>query len=55
MKRVTHNKAALHAHIRAAEHARKTREAYGRGRNGLARKDRAEREKRERLLAYMNS
>ncbi|KZV73805.1 hypothetical protein PENSPDRAFT_648569 [Peniophora sp. CONT] len=55
VKRVTHNKAALQEHVRAAEHARKARETFGRGRNGLARKDRAEREKRDRLLAYMNS
>ena len=55
VKRVTHNAAALQAHVRAAEHARRVRETFGRGRNGHARKDRAEREKRERLLAYMNS
>ncbi|VDC00676.1 unnamed protein product [Peniophora sp. CBMAI 1063] len=55
VKRVTHNAAALQAHVRASEHARRVRETYGRGRNGHARKDRAEREKRERLLAYMNS
>ncbi|KAF9046738.1 hypothetical protein BJ165DRAFT_1473925 [Panaeolus papilionaceus] len=51
MKRVTHNAAALSAHMRAAEESRKRIQKFGRGRRGLERKHRQEQEERNRLLS----
>lgn len=50
-KRVTHNAAALAAHIRSAEEMRKMKKRWGRGTRGLARLAKAEAEHRQSLLA----
>lgn len=55
VKRVTHNAAALAAHIKTAQEARKRREKFGRGHRGYERQKRKEEEKRRNLLAYMNT
>ncbi len=54
-KRVTHNAAALAAHIRGAEELRKQKNAVGRGRKGFERQYKRAAMKREMMLAYMNS
>jgi hypothetical protein len=55
VKRVTHHAAALAAHMKAAQEARKRREKFGRGRRGFERQKRLEEERRQNLLAYINS
>ena len=54
LKRVTHNAAAMAAHIRAAEQTRKKKIDLGRGRRGFARQEKKERESRQKMLAYFN-
>ncbi|KAF8631395.1 hypothetical protein AX15_002403 [Amanita polypyramis BW_CC] len=54
-KRVTHNAAALAAHIRTAEDVGKKKKELGRGRRGFERQYRKEMMKRQMMLAYMNS
>ncbi|KAF8737735.1 hypothetical protein AX14_012401 [Amanita brunnescens Koide BX004] len=54
-KRVTHNAAALAAHIRGAEELRKRKKKLGRGRKGFEREYKKGAMKREMMLAYMNS
>jgi hypothetical protein len=53
-KRVTHGAAALAAHIKAAEDARKQKAAIGRGRRGYAKLAKKEQERRQKMLAYLN-
>ncbi|KAJ7288256.1 hypothetical protein C8J57DRAFT_511022 [Mycena rebaudengoi] len=53
-KRITHNAAAMLAHVRAAEEQRKQKRKTGRGHRGFARQRKAEEANRNRLLAYMN-
>lgn len=53
-KRVTHNAAAMAAHIRAAEETRKKKQEVGRGRRGFQRLHRKEEAERKRMLAYLN-
>jgi hypothetical protein len=54
VKRVTHNAAALAAHVKAAEDRRRTQRLLGRGRRAFARADRLERERRENMMAYLS-
>ena len=54
-KRVTHNAAALAAHIQAAEESRKRRQQFGRGWRGLERQHRQEEHRRKAMMAYFNS
>ncbi|KAF5315129.1 hypothetical protein D9619_007183 [Psilocybe cf. subviscida] len=54
-KRVTHGAAALAAHVRAAEEARKKKSLYGRGRRGFERQRKREEEHRQALLAQLKS
>lgn len=54
-KRVTHNAAALAAHIMGTEELRKQKNAMGRGRKGFERQYKRAAMKRELMLAYMNS
>lgn len=54
-KRVTHNQAALAAHIRANEELRKMKKLMGRGTKAFARKAKAEEEQRRQLLASLNT
>ncbi|KAF5382750.1 hypothetical protein D9615_002906 [Tricholomella constricta] len=53
-KRVTHNAAAMAAHIRAAEESRRRKQQYGRGRRGFTVHRKQEEAERKGLLAYMN-
>jgi len=53
-KRVTHNAAALAAHINAAEDTRRKKAEVGRGHRGLAKIAKKERETRQKMLAYLN-
>ncbi|CDO75426.1 hypothetical protein BN946_scf184916.g10 [Trametes cinnabarina] len=53
-KRVTHNQAALAAHIRANEEIRMRKALLGRGAKSFARMAKAEAESRQRLLASLN-
>lgn len=53
-KRVTHNAAALAAHIKANEEMKKMKKLYGRGSRGFARIAKAQAESRKRLLASLN-
>ncbi|KAH7911723.1 hypothetical protein BJ138DRAFT_1062556, partial [Hygrophoropsis aurantiaca] len=53
-KRVTHNAAALAAHIKSAEEARRDKTALGRGRRGFAKARKREEESRKKMLAYLN-
>lgn len=53
-KRVTHNAAALAAHVRANEEMRRMKKLVGRGTKGFARLSKAESEQRRRLLASLN-
>ncbi|KAG7088356.1 hypothetical protein E1B28_012360 [Marasmius oreades] len=55
MKRVTHNGAALAAHLQRAEDARKRREKHGRGHRAFSRLYKEEQRRRAELQAYMNS
>ncbi|KAF9820711.1 hypothetical protein IEO21_01154 [Rhodonia placenta] len=52
-KRVTHNEAALAAHVRANEEMRRMKKLMGRGSKGLARLAKAENEQRLRVLASL--
>ena len=54
-KRVTHNAAALAAHIRAAEESRRRMKEHGRGRRGHQKLRRMEEERRKALLASLKS
>ncbi|KAI0632047.1 hypothetical protein C8Q77DRAFT_1059600 [Trametes polyzona] len=54
-KRVTHNQAALAAHIRANEEMRMRKALLGRGARSFARIAKAEAESRKRLLAHLNA
>lgn len=54
VKRVTHNAAALAAHVKAAEDRRRTQRLLGRGRRAFARADRLERERRQNMMAYLS-
>lgn len=53
-KRVTHNAAAMTAHIRAAEEIRRRKKERGRGRRGFGRQQKQEESSRKRMLAYLN-
>ncbi|KAF8073757.1 hypothetical protein FPV67DRAFT_764399 [Lyophyllum atratum] len=53
-KRVTHNAAAMTAHIRAAEESRRRKQKYGRGKRGFTAQHKREEADRTGLLAYMN-
>ncbi|KAI0688878.1 hypothetical protein C8Q76DRAFT_759259 [Earliella scabrosa] len=54
-KRVTHNQAALAAHIRATEETRVRKALLGRGAKSFARIAKADAESRKRLLASLNA
>ncbi|KAF9468504.1 hypothetical protein BDZ94DRAFT_1208591 [Collybia nuda] len=54
-KRITHNAAALTAHIKAAEEVRKRKQLFGRGRKGFMKRRNEEELERKRLMAYLNS
>ncbi|RPD54639.1 hypothetical protein L226DRAFT_535790 [Lentinus tigrinus ALCF2SS1-7] len=54
-KRVTHNQAALAAHVRATEEIRMRKALLGRGSKSFARIAKAEAESRKRLLAHLNA
>jgi len=53
-KRVTHNVAALAAHVQANDERRLFKQKVGRGSRGFARAQKRESEKRKSLLAYLN-
>lgn len=53
-KRVTHNTAALAAHIRANEERKLFKRKVGRGSRGFSRAEKRESEKRKNLLVYLN-
>jgi hypothetical protein len=53
VKRVTHNAAALAAHLKAAEDMRRTQRQLGRGHRAFARAERIERERRQNMMAYL--
>ena len=53
-KRVTHNAAAMAAHISAAEELRKRKKEVGRGQRGFNKTQKAEEANRKRMLAYLN-
>lgn len=55
LKRITHNEAALAAHVNAAEALKKQKKLVGRGHRGFARLRKAEETHRRDLLAYMNT
>ncbi|KAK1232814.1 hypothetical protein PQX77_004040 [Marasmius sp. AFHP31] len=55
MKRITHNSAALAAHLQRAEDAKKRREKHGRGHRSFARQYKEEQRWRSDMQAYMNS
>jgi hypothetical protein len=54
-KRVTHNDAALVAHVRAAERLRAQKTETGRGKRGFERVRKREESQRRDMMAYMNS
>ncbi|KAF9483456.1 hypothetical protein BDN70DRAFT_918360 [Pholiota conissans] len=54
-KRVTHNAAALAAHVKAAEESRRRKQLYGRGHRGFERQRRRDEEHRKALLAELKS
>jgi hypothetical protein len=54
VKRVTHNAAALAAHVKAAEDLRRAQRQLGRGRRAFARAERIEREMRQNMMAYLS-
>ncbi|KAM6494370.1 hypothetical protein JOM56_010731 [Amanita muscaria] len=54
-KRITHNAAALAAHIRASGELQKKKKEHGRGRRGFEREYRREAMKRQMMLADFNS
>lgn len=53
-KRVTHNAAALSAHLQANEHMRQLKAKVGRGSRGFAKVSKREAANRKNLLAYLN-
>ena len=53
-KRVTHNAAALAAHVKANEERKVFKQKVGRGSRGFSKAEKREREKRKELLAYLN-
>jgi hypothetical protein len=53
-KRVTHNAAAMAAHIRATEKLRKRKLEVGRGQRGFEKIRKKEETNRRRMLAYLN-
>ena len=53
-KRVTHNAAALAAHVKANEERKLFKQKVGRGSRGFARAEKSESERRKNLLAYLN-
>ncbi|KAI0052706.1 hypothetical protein FA95DRAFT_1553368 [Auriscalpium vulgare] len=55
VKRVTHNAAALAAHLKAAEDARRAKQLVGRGKRAFEKEARKERQERKDLLAYLNT
>jgi len=54
-KRITHNEAALKAHMRAAEEMKRRKREFGHGRRGFDRANKREMESRQHMLAYLNS
>ncbi|CAA7262988.1 unnamed protein product [Cyclocybe aegerita] len=54
-KRVTHNAAALAAHVKAAEENRRRQKLFGRGAKGFQRRHQAEEERRKAMAAYLKS
>jgi hypothetical protein len=54
VKRITHNAAALAAHLNAAEDMRRTQREIGKGRRAFARAERMERKRRQNLMAYLS-
>ncbi|TFY68383.1 hypothetical protein EVG20_g3570 [Dentipellis fragilis] len=54
VKRVTHNAAALAAHVKAGEDLRRRQKLVGRGKRGFERSERIERQRRQDLMAYLN-
>jgi len=52
-KRVTHNAAALAAHVKAAEETRRRMKEHGRGRRGYEKQRRMEEERRKAMLAFL--
>lgn len=54
VKRVTHNAAALAAHIKAGEDLRRTQHRFGKGRRAYARAEHLERERRQNLMAHLS-
>ncbi|TRM64129.1 hypothetical protein BD626DRAFT_493889 [Schizophyllum amplum] len=52
---ITHNAAALAAHIRSAEQVRRRKEEMGRGYRAFQRQDKRDQRNRRDLLAYLNS
>jgi len=53
-KRVTHNAAALAAHIRSAEEMRRSKAAFGKGKRGFAKIHKKEEDRRKAMLAYLH-
>ncbi|KAI6129699.1 hypothetical protein EDD16DRAFT_1882620 [Pisolithus croceorrhizus] len=53
-KRVTHNAAALAAHIRASKETQRKKAEVGRGSKGFSKLHRREEERRKWMLAYLN-
>ena len=54
VKRVTHNAAALAAHVKAAEDRRRTQRLLGKGHRAFARADQLKRERRQNMMAYLS-
>ncbi|KAA1469882.1 hypothetical protein DENSPDRAFT_835564 [Dentipellis sp. KUC8613] len=54
VKRVTHNAAALAAHVKASEDLRRRQKLVGRGKRGFERNEKIERQRRQDLMAYLN-
>lgn len=54
VRRVTHNAAALAAHVRAGEDLRRTQHRFGKGRRAFAREEHLERERRQTMMAYLS-
>lgn len=52
-KRVTHNAAALAAHVKAAAETRKRKTLFGRGHRGFEKQRRMEEENRKAMVAYL--
>jgi hypothetical protein len=52
-KRVTHNAAALAAHVKAAEESRKRRRLFGRGHRGFEKQRSKEEESRKAMVAHL--